>query len=354
MSDHILFDGVKYISATDAASSSGFTRDYVGKLCRIGKVRAKRVGKNWYVDQASLQSFLISQKYARSQRQELLSKERTIEYQSATASSAAKKEISTITARSEKAKSAVSAGASSLLNTPAGIGHAALQAAHVPVSTALPLLDVMHKMTALLAACVVIFGTYALVDPNGASAALGTMHRDVMVAANSSVRIIEHTPSSGLAAAAANPSAAISLAQSALENIARAVNTDVNAFIYALAFPPRSDMSTSNGVGGARGTVALTITLYHPPISTASNSAAGAAGTKVASNAPVPQTIINNTQPVIERDVVTDRVVTEGGVSESELDQRLQELSNSLTASVYTLSGANATAINQNYNVTAT
>ena len=45
MSDNIFFDGVKYISANDAATSSGFTRDYIGKLCRTGKVKERESGK---------------------------------------------------------------------------------------------------------------------------------------------------------------------------------------------------------------------------------------------------------------------------------------------------------------------
>jgi hypothetical protein len=58
MNDDIYFDGVKYISAKEAASLSGFTRDYVARLCRHGKVNARRLGVLWYVDVESLQGFL--------------------------------------------------------------------------------------------------------------------------------------------------------------------------------------------------------------------------------------------------------------------------------------------------------
>src|SRR5580698_800158 len=85
MNDDIYFGGVKYISATDAASSSGFTRDYIGKLCRLGKVSGKRVGKNWYVDNTSLEKFRIAQDDLRVKRNESLVKERSLAYQKAIA-----------------------------------------------------------------------------------------------------------------------------------------------------------------------------------------------------------------------------------------------------------------------------
>jgi Helix-turn-helix domain len=58
MSDDIYFDGIKYISAKEAASLSGFTRDYVARLCRHGKVNARRLGALWYIDVVSLLEFL--------------------------------------------------------------------------------------------------------------------------------------------------------------------------------------------------------------------------------------------------------------------------------------------------------
>src|SRR3989344_2032937 len=59
MSDEIFFDGKRYISAHDAASSSDLTRDYIARLCRDGRVTGRRIGKNWYVEHASLKDFLI-------------------------------------------------------------------------------------------------------------------------------------------------------------------------------------------------------------------------------------------------------------------------------------------------------
>src|SRR3989344_5639505 len=80
MSDEIFFDGKRFISANDAASSADLTRDYIARLCRDGRVAGRRIGKNWYVDQASLKAFLITQEYAKSLRSESLTSERAREY----------------------------------------------------------------------------------------------------------------------------------------------------------------------------------------------------------------------------------------------------------------------------------
>lgn len=45
------FDGKKYVKATKVARDLGYTADYVGQLCRGGKVGCHLVGRSWYVDQ---------------------------------------------------------------------------------------------------------------------------------------------------------------------------------------------------------------------------------------------------------------------------------------------------------------
>src|SRR3989344_5722757 len=82
MTDEILFDGVKHIAAIEAAGSSGLTRDYVARLCREGKIRGRQVGKNWYVVEDSLSSFLVNQSYLKATRREELTRARLSEYHS--------------------------------------------------------------------------------------------------------------------------------------------------------------------------------------------------------------------------------------------------------------------------------
>ncbi len=61
MNDKINSDEDSYVSANEAASSSGFTRDYITRLSRQGKINAKRIEKSWYVDKRSLQEFVENQ-----------------------------------------------------------------------------------------------------------------------------------------------------------------------------------------------------------------------------------------------------------------------------------------------------
>jgi hypothetical protein len=46
--------GKEYISASRAAKKTGYTPDYIGQLCRAGKIAGKLIDRTWYVDFESL------------------------------------------------------------------------------------------------------------------------------------------------------------------------------------------------------------------------------------------------------------------------------------------------------------
>jgi hypothetical protein len=54
--DVLTVHGQNYIKASTIAKNLGYTADYVGQLCRAGKVDAKLVGRSWYVLEDSIQS----------------------------------------------------------------------------------------------------------------------------------------------------------------------------------------------------------------------------------------------------------------------------------------------------------
>lgn len=54
MGEGIFFNGKKFISTQQAARLTGYTSDYVGQLCRAGKVDSKMVGRSWYVSEESI------------------------------------------------------------------------------------------------------------------------------------------------------------------------------------------------------------------------------------------------------------------------------------------------------------
>lgn len=47
--DEITIGDKTYISSKQAAKITGYAKDYVGQLCREGRVEARLVGRNWYV-----------------------------------------------------------------------------------------------------------------------------------------------------------------------------------------------------------------------------------------------------------------------------------------------------------------
>lgn len=52
--DELTLDGKTYLSSKRAAQVTGYAKDYVGQLCREGRIEARLVGRNWYVLESSI------------------------------------------------------------------------------------------------------------------------------------------------------------------------------------------------------------------------------------------------------------------------------------------------------------
>lgn len=52
----LTLDQKEYVKAKSAARELGYTSDYIGQLCRAGKIDAKLIGRSWYVDVAELKA----------------------------------------------------------------------------------------------------------------------------------------------------------------------------------------------------------------------------------------------------------------------------------------------------------
>lgn len=52
--DELTIDGKVFVSSKKAAILSGYAKDYVGQLCREGRVESKLVGRSWYVYEPSI------------------------------------------------------------------------------------------------------------------------------------------------------------------------------------------------------------------------------------------------------------------------------------------------------------
>lgn len=191
---HLFADGSRYISAGDAAAVYGFTRDYVGKLCRDGAVRAKRVGSRWFVSEESLVTFILGQQHAHKRRRKDLAEQRVREYAVRSKKMAyAPEHIVPIPneapwhpvphsirsfARASVAPAAITivpddreigGFISHIGHVPSGVGDILAQhAAGLPVHTVAPLADFAHRLTALFMTFALIGGASVLVDPEGA------------------------------------------------------------------------------------------------------------------------------------------------------------------------------------------
>jgi hypothetical protein len=59
--DELEIDGKTYLSSKEAAKRTGYAKDYVGQLCREGRVEARLVGRSWYVFEPSIMKHRFSE-----------------------------------------------------------------------------------------------------------------------------------------------------------------------------------------------------------------------------------------------------------------------------------------------------
>lgn len=70
----------KLISTKDASALSGYTSDYLSRLCREGKIDGTQVGRTWLIDRDSLEKFIAAQIDRKVELAESLAREREREY----------------------------------------------------------------------------------------------------------------------------------------------------------------------------------------------------------------------------------------------------------------------------------
>lgn len=52
--DELIIGEKKYVSSKQAAKVTGYAKDYIGQLCREGRVPARLVGRSWYVLESAI------------------------------------------------------------------------------------------------------------------------------------------------------------------------------------------------------------------------------------------------------------------------------------------------------------
>lgn len=76
--DEILIEEKKYISSKRAAKITGYAKDYIGQLCREGRVPARLVGRSWYVLESAIADHRFGDEKSTEEMQAGLPKEAAI------------------------------------------------------------------------------------------------------------------------------------------------------------------------------------------------------------------------------------------------------------------------------------
>jgi len=58
MTDPLIIDGLTHIPIREAAAASHRSTEYLARLARSGRLRARMIGRMWFIETHSLQQFL--------------------------------------------------------------------------------------------------------------------------------------------------------------------------------------------------------------------------------------------------------------------------------------------------------
>jgi hypothetical protein len=295
MQQDVTRDGNLYIPIDVAAQALNRTKPYLMRLCRSSDIRGLTIDGEWFVDSKQVTEFVGNQEAIRAKQYESIKQQRAAEYQA---------------------------------HQNAAMLHVAPNAMRLPIVRPAP----MYPMVRTVVAAVLIGGialtAYASVDQR---------------AAQRMAAVVRHIP--GMENLLAfQPSV-----NSAGENsqVAAAENSDSSSAISRFA------QAWAHAVNGI-------FAVFTPSPITATNTIRVAGLNTITAATSTPAPIINQTivqQPVIEHTIETRTIVsepsTQSGISESSVEEKIQELDNKLSARMYSLTSANSNAIAQNYVVTA-
>jgi hypothetical protein len=60
--DEVIINQTKYISSKRASKATGYAKDYIGQLVRMGKLKATKVGRAWFVDERALMTLITGKR----------------------------------------------------------------------------------------------------------------------------------------------------------------------------------------------------------------------------------------------------------------------------------------------------
>ncbi|HWB33934.1 MAG TPA: helix-turn-helix domain-containing protein, partial [Candidatus Paceibacterota bacterium] len=286
-------DGAPMLSARAVAKRLSCAPDYVGKLCREGKLRGTQVQGAWFVDEVSVHEFEIVRAEAKAERRALLARERRAE----SAQYAQVREVAQTNV--ERKMPATS------------------QPAQSAPSAFMPLFSSpLAQRTVLALGAAFLFSAIAF--------ASGIHNRDVASQQELGASVAQVDSSFF----GARP---LTVDTTALPAPHASIISDVLAFIgglfggghYAQVQSPFFNAGVGSAAQATSTPAAQQAIAQNSPAQTSNVSAASAAGATT--------TIVQNTYPVIERTV--EHLVS--GITEDELTQKLNALDSELTSKIF-------------------
>ncbi|PCI31131.1 hypothetical protein COB52_00275, partial [Candidatus Kaiserbacteria bacterium] len=324
-----------------AGKSVGYTSDYVGRMCRVGSLECRRIGRSWFVEENSLKDFALKQIEEKEARKGKLSKQRKAEYVEAPVVEVAevKKELSVekpkrevysytqppveniespITATHFRAKIAEEESKMEIIE----------RASMVPVS---PLANIANKAMVLVTSVALVFGSYSVIDNRYYEAAVTVTGEGVNYAVASlqgiserlyafdskfSKAIVSLDDLSGQSASSIM--GGNMMAQAGAADLADSIFRNVKGFFSRLGTKLTPD-STVVATGNTRGIVNISVKSVAKE-----NTEEFVYSEKARTPSTIVQNIIN--QPVVERIVETRQIIREGGITLAQLQETENEL----------------------------
>jgi len=80
MRSKLFLNNAPHLSSKEAATLTGYSSDYISRLCRSRKLDGQLVGKTWYVREDALSRFLAGYKKELAEKREQLAEVRKVEY----------------------------------------------------------------------------------------------------------------------------------------------------------------------------------------------------------------------------------------------------------------------------------
>lgn len=69
--DELIIGEKKYVSSKQAAKVTGYAKDYIGQLCREGRVPARLVGRSWYVLESAIHDHRFGEQKTEEEKKEV-------------------------------------------------------------------------------------------------------------------------------------------------------------------------------------------------------------------------------------------------------------------------------------------